>query len=447
MPDVLHSPCYGAWSGEREAVLKYSELSREQLLALYETLSASYETYRRAGLSLDLSRGKPCAEQLDLSLGLLSRNRTAADCKSEGGIDCRNYGLAYGLPEMKRFFSEITGVDEERIIVGGNSSLTMMFDTVMRAMLYGVVGSPRPWCREEHLRFLCPAPGYDRHFAICESLGMEMIPITMTEVGPDMDEVESYVKDPAVKGIWCVPKYSNPTGITYSDETVIRLAKMETAAPDFRIFWDNAYVVHDLGNTTDPLLDIFAAAKEYGHENRIFYYPSTTKITFPGAGVAMMAASEENLAQIKPILSVQTIGPDKLNQLRHIEFLRDREGVRRQMAQHAAILRRKFDILLSALSQMEGEGIASWTNPRGGYFVSLDVMEGCARRVYALCRDAGVTLTSVGATFPYGRDPHDRNLRLAPSYPSDEDLSKASEVLVCAVRLAAAEKLLHEKKI
>ena len=407
--------------------MQYKDLSKAELVAVKAALAEEYEGYRERNLSLDLSRGKPSPSQLDLSLGLLSRQRTVEDCRAKDGTDCRNYGLAFGLPEMKKMWSDITGVDYDRIIVGGNSSLNMMYDTMTRAMLYGVYGSPRPWCREERLKFLCPAPGYDRHFAICESLGIEMIRIKMTENGPDMDEVERLAgSDPAVKGIWCVPKYSNPTGITYSDETVTRLAKMKTAAPDFRIFWDNAYIVHDLyEDGGDRLLDIFSEAEKYGNVDRIFYYTSTSKVTFPGSGVAMMAASEKNLSQIKPIISVQTIGPDKMNQLRHIEFLHDKEGFLAQMKKHADVIREKFEILLDALSDLDGLGIAKWTKPRGGYFISLDVLPGTAKRVYELCKAAGVTLTTVGATFP-----------------SKEDLATASRVLVCAVRLAAVDALL-----
>ena len=423
--------------------MKYTEMNRAQLLEEKATVAAEYEGFQDQNLSLDLSRGKPCAEQLDLSLGLLSRQRTVADCRAHDGTDCRNYGLAFGLPEMKKIWSDLTGVDYDMIIVGGNSSLNMMYDTMVRAMLYGVYGSKQPWCREKTLKFLCPAPGYDRHFAICESLGLEMITINMTETGPDMDAVEKLAAaDPAIKGIWCVPKYSNPTGITYSDDTVRRLAAMETAAPDFRIFWDNAYIVHDLYDESDPLLDIFEEAKHAGNEDRIFYFTSSSKVTFPGSGVAMMAASRRNLSQIKPIINVQTIGPDKMNQLRHVEFLRDREGFLAQMKKHGEILRRKFTIVLDALSALDGLGIAEWTRPHGGYFISFDAMDGCAHRIYDLCLEAGVKLTDAGATFPYGIDPRDRNLRLAPSYPTDEELAQAIGVFVTAVKLASIEKLL-----
>lgn len=426
--------------------MKYTEMTREELEREYETSLSELEKYREMGLKLDISRGKPSEEQLDISLGLLSKQRTDADCKSRDGIDCRNYGVPFGMPEMKEIWTQITGIPADNMIVGGNSSLNMMYDTMTRAMLFGVVGSERPWCKEEKLKFLCPSPGYDRHFAITESLGFELITVDMTGSGPDMDQVEEYVKDPTVKGIWCVPKYSNPTGITYSDETVERLAKMETGAPDFRIMWDNAYIIHDLGGEGDELADIFALARKYGHEDRIFYYTSSSKITFPGSGVAMFAASENNLKQIKPLVSIQTIGPDKLNQLRHVEFLKDKAGTLAHMKKHAAILREKFDIMLNELDSIKEFGIAEWTNPRGGYFISLDLMDGCAKRVYELAKNTGVTLTTVGATFPYGHDPRDRNLRLAPSYPPCDELKTASKILVCSIKIATAEKLLGKTR-
>lgn len=426
--------------------MKYTEMNKDELALEYSKVKSDFENYKAMGLSLDISRGKPSKEQLDISLGLLSKQRTDSDCMSRDGFDCRNYGIAFGLPEIKDMWSDITGIPADNIIVGGNSSLNMMYDTLTRAMLYGVYGSERPWCREEKIKFLCPAPGYDRHFAVTESLGFELVLVHMTKDGPDMDEVEKYALDPTVKGIWCVPKYSNPTGITYSDEVVSRLAKMKTGAPDFRIMWDNAYIIHDLGGESDCLADIFAEAKKYGTEDRIFYFTSSSKITFPGSGVAMMAASENNLKQMKPIIMTQTIGPDKLNQLRHVEFLKDKTGVMEHMRVHAKLLRKRFDIMLGALTrELDGKGIAEWTNPRGGYFISLNVMRGCAKRVYELAKEAGVTLTTVGATFPYGIDPYDSNLRLAPSYPSCEELATASGILACTVKLAALEKLMKDK--
>ncbi|MBO5653592.1 MAG: aminotransferase class I/II-fold pyridoxal phosphate-dependent enzyme [Clostridia bacterium] len=423
--------------------MNYLQATREALSASYASLSKEYEAVLAEGLSLDLSRGKPSADQLDLSMPMLSA-KTVADFKSADGFDCRNYGLGTGLAEMKAFWSELTGIPAANILVGGNSSLNLMYDAMAKAMLYGVANSPRPWCKEEGIKFLCPAPGYDRHFAICESLGIEMITVPMLADGPDMDEVERIAAaDASVKGIWCVPKYSNPTGITFSDAVVRRFATMKTAAPDFRIFWDNAYMVHDIENEGDTLLDLFAEAKKAGNEDRVFFFTSSSKITFPGAGVAIMAMSDANMKLFAPIFGVQTIGHDKLNQLRHLQFLPDKAAVAELMKKHATFLRARFDVVLSTLKRdLEGTGIASWTEPRGGYFVSLDVLPGTAKRVYALCAQAGVTLTKVGATFPYGLDKEDKNLRLAPSYPTVADLTKAMDVLTLAVRLAALEKLM-----
>ena len=426
--------------------MNYLTATREALSREYDELKKSYDANCAEGLKLDLSRGKPSAEQLDLCEDLFTTLTSGAEARSESGLDCRNYGEAYGLAEARRFFSEYTGVPAENIIVCGNSSLNLMYDAIARCLLFGTVGSPRPWCREEKLKFLCPAPGYDRHFAVTESFGFELIPVTMTAEGPDMDEVEALVAaDPAVKGIWCVPKYSNPTGITYSEDTVRRLVSMTTAAPDFRIFWDNAYAVHAFGEEDDALADIFALAREVGHEDRVFYFTSTSKITLPGAGISMIAASEKNLVGIRAAMSVQTIGHDKLNQLRHVRLFAKEGALHERMLAHGRVIGRKFGLLLSVLRRdLSGLGIATWTEPRGGYFSSLDVLDGCAARVYALCAEAGVALTKVGATFPYGKDPHDRNLRLAPTFASDEALTKAAGVLTVAVRMAAIEKLLAE---
>lgn len=437
--------CHSKNAKKDEKMNSYLQLSREELLSLRDEVLVSYNEYKAKGLKLDLSRGKPNSDQLDISLPLLSEARPREKCFSENGVDCRNYGVLDGIPEMKRLFAETLGLKEEYIAVGGNSSLQLMYDTLARAMLFGVLGSERPWCREEGLKWICVVPGYDRHFKMTELMGFELLTVKMTATGPDMDEVERLVKDPKVKGIWCVPKYSNPTGNTYSDETVRRLAKMECAAPDFRIMWDNAYAVHDLTEDGDELLDIFAEAEKYGHLDRIFYFSSTSKITFPGAGVALMAASPANLENIEKYLGVQTIGYDKLNQLRHTAYFKDAASVHKHMMVLANFINKKFELTLSNLSELEGLGIAEWTKPRGGYFVSLDVMPGTAKRVYDLMKGAGVTLTSVGATFPYGIDPEDENLRIAPTYPTDDEVDLATKILVIAVKLAAIEKLLSVK--
>ncbi len=422
----------------------FSEMPADDLRLLLAREQAKLDRLSDMNLTLDLTRGKPNQAQLDLSSGMLNIISNRGDCFSENGLDCRNYGILDGLPETKRLFSELLEIPAENILVLGNSSLNVMYDTLVRAMLFGVAGGYEPWYRQGRIKFICPSPGYDRHFTICRNMGIEMIPVKMTESGPDMDAVYDIAcSDPSVKGMWCVPKFSNPEGITYSDEVVEQIAMMKPAAPDFRIFWDNAYVVHELYDEHVHLANIFDYAKQYGTQDNIFYFASTSKITFPGSGLAIMAASEKNLEQIRPIIATQTIGYDKINQMRHVKFFKNAEGIRAHMRHHAAILRPKFELVENLFdSELEGYGIAHWTKPRGGYFISLYVMNGCARRVYQLARSVGVTLTTAGSTYPYGRDPQDSNLRIAPSYPEPEELKQAIEILCSCIKVACAEKIL-----
>ncbi|MBR5479544.1 MAG: aminotransferase class I/II-fold pyridoxal phosphate-dependent enzyme [Clostridia bacterium] len=422
----------------------YAEMSREELTTLRNSLLEEYESFKAQGLKLDMSRGKPGADQLDISNDLLTMVTSIEESKING-TDTRNYGGLDGLPEMKKIFADMLGVDTNEVIVGGNSSLNMMYDTVARAMLFGIMGST-PWSKLEKVKFLCPVPGYDRHFTICQTFGIEMIPVEMNADGPDMDVVEKLVsEDSAIKGIWCVPKYSNPGGITYSDDVVCRFANLKPAAEDFRIFWDNAYVVHDLYDVSDPLLNILDECRKAGNEDMCYIFASTSKVTFPGAGVAVMAGSASNMEATRKLMTFQTIGPDKVNQLRHIRFLKDLDGVRAHMKKHAAIIRPKFEIVLNTLEkELAGIGIAEWHKPNGGYFVSLDVYPGCAKKVHALLKDAGVVMTGAGATFPYGNDPKDRNLRIAPTFPTVSELEIAVKMLCLCVKLTAVEKILEK---
>lgn len=422
--------------------MNYTALSKDVAKKEYDALLAKYEEYKSRGLKLDMSRGKPGRDQLDITMDMLDA-LSVDDCVSEAGFDCRNYGLLDGVPEAKRLFSELLGIKEERILVAGNSSLNLMYDAVSRAMLYGIDGNT-PWSKQGDVKFLCPAPGYDRHFAICQSLGIEMITVPMTENGPDMDVVEKLVStDSSVKGIWCVPKFSNPGGIVYSDDTVKRFAALKPAASDFRIFWDNAYAVHDFDvDRPVKLLNIFDEADKYGNTDLIYCFASTSKISFPGSGVAIMAASEKNLAEAKKVMTVQTIGFDKINMLRHVKYFKNADGVYSKMREHAKIIKPKFDAVLETLDrELSGLGIARWNSPLGGYFISLDTLPGTAKRIHALMSALGVTLTPAGATFPYGLDPEDKNLRIAPTFPPINELIAASEILCLCTKLAALEKL------
>ncbi len=421
-----------------------AEMSPDELRAIISEEQAKLDEWSAMDMTLDLTRGKPNQAQLDLSSDMLSIISDRGDCFSESGLDCRNYGILDGLPETKRLFSELLGIPTQRLLVLGNSSLNVMYDTMVRAMLFGVAGGHEPWCRQGRIKFICPSPGYDRHFTICRTLGIEMVPVKMNADGPDMEEVYNIAcSDPSVKGIWCVPKFSNPEGLTYSDEVVEQFAALKPAAPDFRIFWDNAYAVHELYDEDIHLANIFDRAKEYGTEDNIFYFASTSKITFPGSGLAVMAASEKNLEQIRPIIATQSIGYDKINQMRHVKFFKNADGIRAHMRHHAAILRPKFELVEKMFEEnLGGLDIAHWTSPRGGYFISLYVMNGCARRVYQIARSVGVTLTTAGSTYPYGRDPQDSNLRIAPTYPENDELSQAIEILCSCIKVACAEKLL-----
>ncbi len=423
----------------------YREMSREELLDLKEELETRYQEVQAQNLHLDMSRGKPSAEQLDISMGMMDVLHSGVDLKDSEGVDCRNYGVLDGVKEAKELLGQMSEVSPDKMIIYGNSSLNVMYDTVARAMTHGIMGHA-PWCKQEQVKFLCPVPGYDRHFAITEYFGIEMINVPMTPEGPDMDLVEKLVSsDPAIKGIWCVPKYSNPQGITYSDETVRRFANLKPAAEDFRIFWDNAYCVHHLyDDHQDFLLEILDECEKAGNPDIVYKFCSTSKISFPGSGVACIATSPNNLKDIKKQLTIQTIGHDKVNQLRHVRFFKDIDGIHEHMRKHAAIMRPKFEAVLNTLErELSGLEIGSWIRPRGGYFISFDAMEGCAKAIVAKCKEAGVVMTGAGATYPYGKDPMDSNIRIAPSFPTKEELAVATDLFVLCVKLASVEKLLE----
>lgn len=422
----------------------YKDLSREELKQLKDSLEKKFAQIKAKGLKMDMSRGKPSAEQLNLSMGMLDVLDSSSTMFCENGIDCRNYGALDGIPEAKKLLADMMEVSPDNVIVFGNSSLNIMYDTVARSMTHGVMGST-PWCKLDKIKFLCPVPGYDRHFGITEHFGIEMILIPMSEDGPDMDMVEELAStDAAVKGIWCVPKYSNPQGITYSDETVRRFANLKPAAEDFRIYWDNAYGVHHLyEDRQDQLLEILEECKKAGNPDMVYKFSSTSKISFSGSGLAALAASKANLKDVSSTMKMQTIGHDKINQLRHVKFFKDLEGIHAHMRKHAEIIRPKFEAVLTTLeNELGGLEIGSWIAPRGGYFISFDALEGCAKAIVAKAKEAGLVMTGAGATYPYGKDPHDSNIRIAPTYPTLEELKEATEIFVLSVKLISVDKLL-----
>ena len=414
----------------------YHEMDRDALTAEKAALEQAYKEFQAKGLKLNMARGKPGPHQMDLAMDLLKMT----DYTTDAGTDARNYGELKGLESARKLFADILGCKTSQVFAGGNSSLQLMYDTVSKAYTHGLLHSEKPWCKEESVKWLCPAPGYDRHFKVTENFGFELITIPMTENGPDMDIVENLIKDPSVKGMWNVPKYSNPDGIIYSDKTIERIAKMKPAAPDFLLMWDNAYCIHEFDCDYVEFPDIISLCAKYGNADMVYEFASTSKVTFPGAGVGVMASSADNIAYFSKLINIQTIGFDKLNQLRHVRFLPTIEAVKEHMKKHAEFLRPRFEAVERKLTEGLGEtGCATWTHPRGGYFVSFDGPEGSAQKVAALCADLGVKLTPAGATWPYGKDPRDTNIRIAPSYPTVEDLEAALDVLVLAVKLVAAE--------
>ncbi|MEE1319564.1 MAG: aminotransferase class I/II-fold pyridoxal phosphate-dependent enzyme [Ruminococcus sp.] len=426
--------------------MNYLNSNREDVKKEYEGLLAQYEDVKGKGLNLNMARGKPSKEQLDLSLDLLDVLNSKSDFVGADGMDCRNYGILEGIDECRQFFGKILGVDSKNVMIGGSSSLNMMFDTITCMMTKPIADGCKPWYEVKNRKFLCPSPGYDRHFGITEYYGFELITVPMTENGPDMDVVEKLVaNDDSIKGIWCVPKYSNPQGYTYSDETVRRFAALKPAAKDFRIMWDNAYCIHDINDTPDSLLNIFDECKKNGTEDMVITFCSTSKITFPGAGVAAMAASDNNMKVFLDRYNYEVISYDKVNMLRHIKYFKNFDGIMAHMQKHKEILRPKFEIVIETLNdQIKEEGFAQWTNPNGGYFISIDVLPGTAKRVVQLCKEAGVVLTGAGATYPNGIDPEDKNIRLAPTFPTTEELATAMGVFCICAKLAACEKLLAE---
>lgn len=437
----------GIYDMEDGIVVAYEELSKEELLQLKSDLEAQFEDVKAQNLHLDMSRGKPSTEQLNLSMDMMDVLRSDSDLVCEEGVDCRNYGVLDGIAEAKQLLADMMEVPKDNIVIFGNSSLNIMYDTIARSMTHGVMGST-PWAKLDKVKFLCPVPGYDRHFAITERFGIEMINIPMSESGPDMGMVEEYVsKDASVKGIWCVPKYSNPQGYTYSEETVKRMAALKPAAEDFRIFWDNAYVIHDLyDDNKDEIADIISECEKAGNPDMVFEFASTSKVSFPGSGIAALATSANNIADIKKQLTIQTIGHDKLNQLRHVRFFKDINGLKEHMRKHAEFMRPKFEAVERVLEEeLGGLGIGSWTEPKGGYFISFEAMDGCAKAIVAKCKEAGVKLTGAGATFPYGKDPKDSNIRIAPSFPTPEEMKQAADLFVLCVKLVSVEKLLENK--
>ena len=425
----------------------YSKLTKEELKKLKGQLEKQFEEVKAKGIHLDMSRGKPSKAQLDLSNGLMDVLNGDSDLVSSDGVDCRNYGVLDGITEARKLLADMSEVPERNILIYGNSSLNVMFDTVSRAMTHGIMGST-PWCKLDKVKFLCPVPGYDRHFAITEYFGIEMINVPLLPTGPDMDMVEKLVaEDPAIKGIWCVPKYSNPTGTSYSDETVRRFARLKPAAPDFRIYWDNAYGVHHLyDHDQDHLIEILAECKRAGNPDMVYKFASTSKISFPGSGIAAIATSRNNLEDIEKQLKFQTIGHDKVNQLRHVRYFKDIHGMVEHMRKHADILRPKFEAVIDTLDrELGGLGIGTWTKPKGGYFIAFDSLDGCAKAIVARCKKAGLVMTGAGATYPYGKDPHDTNIRIAPSYPPLSDLILAMDLFALCTKIVSIDKILKDR--